>query len=39
MRTKMYKNNVELWKSIDTDNHSYDEANKIKDFTLKNISK
>ena len=39
MRTKMYKNNVELWKSIDTDNHFYNEANKIKDFTLKNISK
>lgn len=39
MRTKMYNNNAELWKSIDNDNHSYNEANKIKDFTLKNISK
>ena len=39
MRTKMYKNNADLWRSIDNDNHSYNDANRIKDFTIKNISK
>ena len=39
METKMYNNNTELWISIDNDNHSYNDANRIKDFTVKNISK